>query len=376
MRYPKYNRTFSSCSTLKKQLVLKTQRHAAPLSMRPMILLSSLVIFTVWQIWIWGHTPRELLSLLLILPLDAAWALMVFCPIAGQWTLMVTCVLYLPLPIHTPELLQFVSPLVLCADGTIRKQKWLIIVTFASLLGLQWWHSRVLDGMFVANIMAFMFTIGLAWAARVIVEERELAREKAQNIKEETERLLAGAIHDTTARDLTRLVLRLKHWGEADTASQRELQQELLQETTESLTRLRRLIYILEGVQQSHDKEMLTLKQTLEQTLEQARKHLEHTKITLIANIDSRVCDLPSAKTMMVIETVAELLSNAEKYASPHTEVELSLNLEGKMVNLFQSNHIGYLLETAAVSGGTGLQRLAYRLDNLGGNLDLSLIHI
>ncbi|WP_278971456.1 histidine kinase [Mobiluncus mulieris] len=287
-----------------------------------MILLSSLVIFTVWQIWIWGHTPRELLSLLLILPLDAAWALMVFCPIAGQWTLMVTCVLYLPLPIHTPELLQFVSPLVLCADGTIRKQKWLIIVTFASLLGLQWWHSRVLDGMFVANIMAFMFTIGLAWAARVIVEERELAREKAQNIKEETERLLAGAIHDTTARDLTRLVLRLKHWGEA----------------------------------------------------EQARKHLEHTKITLIANIDSRVCDLPSAKTMMVIETVAELLSNAEKYASPHTEVELSLNLEGKMVNLFQSNHIGYLLETAAVSGGTGLQRLAYRLDNLGGNLDTSTI--
>lgn len=78
--------------------------------------------------------------------------------------------------------------------------------------------------------------------------------------------------------------------------------------------------------------------------------------------------------TLIVTETVAELLANAEKYAAPLNEVELSLNLEGQTVTLFQSNRIGQSPKTPDVSGGTGLQRLAYRLDNLGGNLETSTI--
>jgi hypothetical protein len=222
----------------------------------------------------------------------------------------------------------------------------------------------------ISQLILSLITVGLSWAARVIVEERETAKENVRRIQEETEQRIAAAIHDTTARDLTRLVLRLQHWEESNTCDRQIIQQELQQEAAESLSRLRHLIRVLEGVQLGIDQEALTLKETLEQ----AHKHLAHANISLTTDIDPQLYNLPVENTLIVTETVAELLANAEKYAAPLSDVELSLNLEGQTVMLFQSNRIGQSPKPPDVSGGTGLQRLAYRLDNLGGNLETSTI--
>lgn len=288
-------------------------------------------------------------------------------PAPGRWIMLAVSVLYMFLPLSTPQMLQSSSSLVLCADGTVHRQRWLVIATVLSSCGLMQYYDYHLESL-ISQIIASLLTICLAWAARVIVEEREAARENARNIKEETERRVAAAIHDTTARDLTRLLLRLQHWEEVTSASDRDIRHEIQQEAAESLTRLRRLIRILEGVQQGDDQETLTL----EETLEQSRKHLERAQVTLAADIDPQVCALSATNTLMVTETVAELLANAEKYASPHSEITLSLSLEEQTVTLFQSNQIGQIPENSDVSGGTGLQRLAYRLDNLGGSLATS----
>lgn len=340
------------------------------LTLRGLLLSTSLAVFALWQVWTWIKTPPHSLWLwLLILPIVTAWILMVFRPVPGRWTLLAVCVLYIFLPVQTPILLQSMASLVLCAEGTVHRQRWLVIATvLSSFASFQHFDYQIES--LISQLILSLITVGLSWAARVIVEERETAKENVRRIQEETEQRIAAAIHDTTARDLTRLVLRLQHWEESDTCDRQIIQQELQQEAAESLSRLRHLIRVLEGVQQGIDQEALTLKETLEQ----AHKHLTHANISLTTDIDPQLYNLPVENTLIVTETVAELLANAEKYAAPLSEVELSLNLEGQTVMLFQSNRIGQSPKTPDVSGGTGLQRLAYRLDNLGGNLETSTI--
>lgn len=339
------------------------------LTLRGLLLLTSLAVFTLWQAWAWLINPPFSPWLwLLMLPIATAWILMVFRPVPGRWTLLAVCTAYMFLPLPVQQMLLSSASLMLCADGTVHRQRWLVIATVLSSFGLIRYYDYRLESL-ISQIIVSLLTIGLAWAARVIVEEREAARENARNIKEETERRVAAAIHDTTARDLTRLVLRLQHWGEsADANEHQDIRHEIQQEAAESLTRLRRLIRILEGVQQGDDKEALTVPETLEQS----RKHLERAQVTLAEDIDPQICDLSATNTLMVTETIAELLANAEKYAAPHSEVALSLSLEEQTIILFQSNQIGQTPENSDVSGGTGLQRLAYRLDNLGGSLATS----
>lgn len=340
------------------------------LTLRGLLLLTSLVIFVLWQVSAWIKTPpHSPWPWLLMLPIVVAWILMIFRPAPGRWFLLAVCVLYIFLPVQTPQMFQSIASLVLCADGTVHRQRWLVIATVLSSFGFLQYFDYQVESL-ISQLILSLITVGLSWAARVIVEEREAAKENARRIQETTERRIAAAIHDTTARDLTRLVLRLQHWEETDAGNNQTIRLELQQEAAESLTRLRCLIRILEGVQQGNDQEALTLKETLEQ----ARRHLTHANISLATDIDPQFYSLPVENTLMVTEAVAELLANAEKYASPLSEVELSLNLEGQMVTLFQSNRIGQNPENPDVSGGTGLQRLAYRLGNLGGKLETSTI--
>lgn len=346
--------------------------HQVP-TLRQFMLAAVVVVVSLWQVADWAMEPsRKVWVFLLIWPVVFSWFALVYRPILGQWVLLALSIVYICLPLPTPQLLQEAVPLVLCVDGTIRKQHLLVAATIISTFGLQGLYTGDIYNAVVSQLLLDLIAVGLAWGVRQVLEQREAAEEKARSVKAETEREIAAAIHDTTARDLARLVLSLERWEDDARGTkpyEQDQRKQLKQEASESLARLRQLIRVLEGIQQENGPET-----TLEKALVEARKHLRREDLSLRAEIDPNLSGLPPESTLLVVEAVEELLVNAEKYAAAPGEVELSLQRVGRTVHLFQSNRIGIRSNNASLSGKTGLERLSYRLSNLGGSLETQAV--
>ncbi|MCI5825643.1 MAG: histidine kinase [Arcanobacterium sp.] len=300
-------------------------------------------------------------------------------PRVGQWLLVAVLVLFaFPFTtIQVPQMMQVLIGVALCADSVIRKD---LLPAWCSVMATALTSALAHDGSAFGLVWAVIdvAVMVLSTAARKIIEEREAVHEELLQIERQTERQLAGKIHDTAARDLSRILIQIEQLKASSPDQQVHSLQVVERELRDALCTLRSLIGTLEG----------TLQQpaiSITQAISQLHKELSSAGLEMAISLPENADTVAGARTSLVVDVLSELAVNALKYSEPNTTVDFSVSIDGDLLVIEESNKIRLSalaalgpLDSAAVSdelrGGTGLRRLSYRLGNAGGSLSEQII--
>lgn len=287
------------------------------------------------------------------------WVFFVVKPAYGQWVMLVILAVLILLP-GSPQSLQLAGGVVLIVDCVIRHQMIPALLTVCITSPLAALHY---GGFFYALVWAGcdLVAFALAWSARKILEEKESAHQRALQIERETEHRLAGRIHDTAARDLSRtLILIERKKDEAGNCAQplTEIESEL----RESLEHLQTLINTLDGFEKNESRADVT------SSLHQVESQLHQANLETQFNVSGDFADLVPFLQELIADTINELAANALKYSDPYSAVELNLERTDDFITISESNRVRPEIP-AALQGGSGLGRLAYRIETHGGSI-------
>lgn len=322
----------------------------------------------VMQSTSWVVHPPDVLESGFAVVMALAALLLVVRPAWGDWAVVGVELLALIFPQYTPADLAYIIMMAQCTYGAYRKN-YLPTLANGILGGLTvfWAASHLLALQFwLTNLVCAC----AGWSARRTVEELDRARTQTARAVLETQRTIAGDIHDSTTRELTRLVMSTRLLRYA-------CQKEHRGATTEELAQLES-----EALKVVNDTR--TLIRTLETELESAHNGttrggedfyalLEKWGAARALRIDARwqiVRNLPVKISVLVNRVATEILANAEKYALPGSTVSIHVReAEGKIV-IESTNRLDFNNSSpSGFSGGTGLARIQRRLEAHGGTL-------
>lgn len=344
-----------------------------PVVREPRISLRQLVLIATAASAVLGEVILEILSpdyrpwwYFLVLAAVVA-AVLIWRPRVGQWVALAFVIAVTALP-GTPQFVQVVFGSMLCMDTVVRGAHALawLTVWLPAAGTLVFDHDPVTAA---AWLILSHGLLALGFAIRRVIRDREAAREETYEIERETQRQLAAKIHDTAARDLSRILISIDRYSAGEqTGDPDVVLHQVENDLRSALGNLRSLIGNLSGTNgglsgtNDHHK-------SLEELLAAWSRELSDQGRELLVDTSADLGSIPSQQKLLLAAVVAELAANSQKYAAPQTAVDVTITNDGEWIVVEQSNRIRSEAIPDQASGGTGLRRLSYLLGQTGGDL-------
>lgn len=295
--------------------------------------------------------------------------LLVIKPRFGQWLMLI--VLFAMTALNdTPHIIQVTFAATACADAIVRDSRLVAWVTalFPSL-GILFFDSDTATAAVWLSIN--LIVLILSYAVRRIIRDREAARQRALAVERETHRRLAIRIHDTTARDLSRILINLDEYQarscEENRSPDRQMLNRVENDLRATLSTLRSLISELDGLKDSQSSDQSPV--SVGRIIAIWKEKLAANGMELSASYPPTVESLPVSYQKILADLIAELAANAHKYAAANSVVDLTIEIDAEDITVEQSNRIKVETIPEQARGGTGLRRLSYVLGKYGGDV-------
>ncbi len=222
--------------------------------------------------------------------------------------------------------------------------------------------SRILSDVLLSAV-----TFAIAFTLRNFMDSTERFRRKLEESKMETAKAaatvrakLAAGLHDTIARDLTRISISL----ESLAAAHPELSEEIAPIVDLAHVSSRRLRPMIAELN------LEAPAPSLRTAVKESTLMLRSRELDLTAHMSDDIDDLLSRQAILTGSLfVREAATNALKYARQGTPVNLFVEVTGGELSLMMVNEIGESPSRDALTGGFGLMNLQSQIEAEGGRL-------